>query len=114
MTLNEFYQGYYFHDSTLNRIEYSNRELKMYCTFCEFLQKDYNKSDYTNSDIIVVFHNASYKIPDGLLIEGSGFITQKLQDKTTLFYMESICNEYGYLEVVAESVDIIKVRSYNL
>ncbi|MCM1050119.1 MAG: hypothetical protein NC433_17025 [Clostridiales bacterium] len=86
----------------------------MYCTFCEFLQKDYNESDYANSDIIVIFHNASYKIPDGLLIEGSGFITQKLQDKTTLFYMESICNEYGYLEVVAESIDIIKVRSYNL
>lgn len=114
MTLNELYQGYYFHDSILDRIEYNSKELRMYCTFCEFLQKNDQKGEYTNSDMIVVFHNASYTITDGLPIEDSSFLTQELQDRTILFFMESVCNEYGYLKVKAESVDVIKVRSYDL
>lgn len=114
MTLNEFHQSYYFHDSILNRIEYVRKELKMYCTFCEFLQKDYVKSEYTNSDILVVFHDASYTITDRLPIEDSSFLTQELQDKTISFFMENTCNAYGHFTVKAESVDVIKVRSYNL
>lgn len=115
MTLNELNQGYYFHDSILNRIEYAHKELKMYCTFCEFLQEDYDESEYANSDIIVVFHNASYTITDCSLIENSSFLTQELQDKTISFFLiKNMGNEYSHLIVKAESVDVIKVRYYNL
>lgn len=51
LTLNELNQGYYFHDSILNRIEYAHKELKMYCTFCEFLQEDY---DEVNMQIVIL------------------------------------------------------------
>lgn len=114
LTLSELERRYYFHDSILNRIEYTHKELKMYCTFCEFMQEAYDESEYANSDVIVVFHNASYTITDCLLIEDSRFCTQKLQDGAISFFIEDIRNEYGHLIIKAESADVIKVRSYNL
>ena len=114
MTLNELNKKYYFHDSVLNRIEYNSKELKLYCEFCEFLQKDYDENNYTNSDIIVVFHNASYSIADGFPIEDSSFLNQKLLDNSIIFSLESTSMEYGNLVIKAESVDMIKVQSYNL
>ena len=115
MTINEFNKKYYFHDSILDKIEYEHKKLKMYCTFCDFMQKAHNENDYTNSDIIVVFNNASYEITDNFHVEASEFIEQELRNNTISFFMgKDFNNNYGYLKIQAESVDVIKIRSYNL
>ena len=66
MTFLELNEKYYFHDSVLEKIEYINNDLKLYCCFCDFMQKDYKNGSHTNSDIIVVFHNAVYEIDGDL------------------------------------------------
>lgn len=61
MTLLELNKSYYFHDSVLEKIEYINNDLKLYCQFCNFMQTNYDDNDDTNSDILVVFHNAVFE-----------------------------------------------------
>ena len=61
MTLSEFNDQYFFHDSILNKLEYSDGELRLFCEFCDFMQENYDDKDDANSDIIVVFQNAEYK-----------------------------------------------------
>lgn len=114
MTIKKLNQEYYFHDSILERIEYQHKELKMYCTFCDFMQSGYDKSEYANSDIVVVFYHASYEITDGFRIESSSFLNQELHDSKIVFFMENASNEFGHLIIKADSVEVIKIRSYNL
>ena len=42
MTLSELDERYYFHDSTLEKLEYSDGELKLYVRFCDFMQENYD------------------------------------------------------------------------
>ena len=113
MTLLELNDNYYFHDSVLERIEYKNNDLKLHCGFCNFLQKNYEKGNNTNSDIIVVFHNASYEI-EGDLEFDAGFLSQKLQDGSIHFFLESGNGKFGSLIICAEAVEVITLNTYNL
>ena len=114
MTLSELNNDFYFHDSVLEKIEYKNRELKMHCQFCEFMQANYQDQDNTKSDIIVVFHNAVYETRGNWRINGAGFLNQVLQNGTFVFHMESSQGEFGSLMIKADSVEIIKLCSYIL
>ena len=113
MTFLELNENYYFHDSVLEKIEYINNDLKLYCRFCNFMQKDYENGNNTNSDIIVVFHNAVYEI-DGDLENDASFLSQKIQDDTIDFFMECEPNKFCNLFIKADSVEVIILCTYNL
>ncbi len=113
MTLLEFDRNYYFHDSVLEKIEYMNNELKLYCGFCDFLQKNYEEGNDANSDIIVVFHDAAYEI-NGDLEPDAGFLSQKIQDGSIEFFMESGAGKFANLMIRADSVEVIILNTYNL
>ena len=110
----EFNDNYCFHDSILDKLEYSDGELKLYCEFCDFMQDKYDSKDDTNSDIIVVFHNAEYQISGKWQICGAGFLDQRIENNSIIFFMESSTDEFGELLIKANSVDVFKVRTYNL
>jgi len=114
MTISEFNDNYCFHDSILDKLEYSDGELKLYCEFCDFMQDKYDSKDDTNSDIIVVFHNAEYQISGKWQICGAGFLDQRIENNSIIFFMESSTDEFGELLIKANSVDVFKVRTYNL
>lgn len=114
MTLSEFNDDYYFHDSILNKLEYSNGELKLYCEFCNFMQENYDDKEHTNSDIIVIFHNSEYKISGKWQVCESCFLDQRLENDSIIFFMESSPYEFGELSIKADSAEILKVRTYNL
>lgn len=114
MTLSELYNNYYFHDSVLDKLEYHDNEVKLYCQFCDFMQEDYNDKDDPNSDIIAVFHNAAYKINGNWEISGAGFLNQRIEDNSIIFFMESSSDQFGELIITASCVEVIKVRTYNL
>ncbi len=113
MTLLELNKNYYFHDSVLEKIEFVNNDLKLYCRFCNFIQNNYEKGNCTNSDIIVVFHNAVYEI-DGDLEPDAGFLSQKIQDGSIDFFMECEPDKFGNLIICSNSVEVITLCSYNL
>lgn len=117
MTLLELHQNYYFHDSILNKLEYYDNELKLYCQFCDFMQDNYNDKDDANSDIIVVFHNAVYKSNGNWKIGEAGFVNQKIEDDSIIFFMDSSSystDEVGELIIKASSVEVLKIRTYSL
>ena len=114
MTLSELNEKYYFHDSTLDKLEYSDGELKLYVRFCDFMQENYDDRDDSNSDIIVVFQNARYKTDGNWKICDSGFLHQKIENDSIVFFMESSPYECGELLIKTSSVEVYKVRTYNL
>ncbi len=114
MTLEELNKEYWFHDSILEKIEHGDDQLILYCTFCEFMQSDYDDSHFANSDIIVTFHKASYKLENDFCAEGASFLNQKLTDDSIVFFVEDDSRNYGELCIKADSVDIVKTRFYNL
>lgn len=114
MTLLELYNNYYFHDSVLEKLECHDNEIRLYCQFCDFMQANYNDIDDSNSDIIVVFHNAVYNTNGNWEISDAGFLNQRIEDNSIIFFMESFPDKLGELIIKASSVEIIKVRTYNL
>lgn len=114
MTLSELNDRYYFHDSILDKLEYFDGELKIYCEFCDFIQDNYDNRDDANSDIIVVFHSAEYKTNGKWQICDSEFLDQKIENDSIVFFMESSPYECGELLIKADSVEVFKVRTYNL
>lgn len=104
MTLLELYNNYYFHDN----------EVRLYCRFCDFMQSNYDDKDDSNSNIIVVFHNTVYKTNGNWEINEAGFINQRIEDNSIIFFMESFTDKVGELIIKASSVEITKVRTYNL
>lgn len=114
MTLLNLHKNYNFHDSVLDRIEYADGELMLYIGFCDFMQESYNTSDDKNSDMIVTFHNAEYRLDGGFETDGAGFLTQSIEEDHIVFFMESSPEKCGSFIIKADSVDVVKTRTYNL
>ena len=62
MTLQEFEEMFYLHDSSLIKLDYDRKYkiLKLYCILCNFMQKNYQEQEQENSNIIIIFYNAAY------------------------------------------------------
>ncbi len=114
MTLDELNNKYYFHDSIIRGLECQSENVILHCNFCDFMQKDYKESDFTNSDIVLTFHNATYKLSDIFPLSNAGILTQKISGNTLTFCMENGPDTYGELEITADSIEVTRVRSYNL
>ena len=78
------------------------------------MQENYDDRDDSNSDIIVVFQNARYKTDGNWKICDSGFLHQKIENDSIVFFMESSPYECGELLIKTSSVEVYKVRTYNL
>lgn len=114
MTLTEFNNKYYFHDSVIYKLEYQSSTLTIYCQFCNFMQADYKDSDYANSDIIITFRNATYTLTANFQIVDAGIIDQIVIGNKMKLFLENYSNQYGELEITAEYIEVKKLRSYNL
>ena len=113
MTVQEFFDCYYMHDSSIEWLEYDNDTLKLYCIFCDFLQSDYQEGDYSNSDIIITFYHASFEA-DLSLLNDAEFLSQKVDGNKVSFFMESSGHLFTELHITADSVDVTKIRFYSL
>ncbi len=68
MTMKEFLDKYYLHDSFFNTVDYnpSKRELTLLIDFCFWMQDDYVEGEPENGFLRAVFHDVeSYSCPDG-------------------------------------------------
>lgn len=62
MTITEFEEKYYLHDSTIDKIEYDaeNKKLTLTIDFCFWMQLWYEKGKPENGYIAVIFENVSF------------------------------------------------------
>ena len=114
MTLAEFNEKFYLHDSVIDRIEYQSDTLTVYCGFCEFMQEDYKDSDYANSDIIIIVHNATFTLTPDFQIEDAGILDHTVSENMITLHLENYPDQYGELKIIADSVEVKKLRYYNL
>ena len=64
MTITEFEEKYYLHDSTIEKIDYdaNNKRLTLTIDFCFWMQIWYDKETPENGLISVTFDNVSYYV----------------------------------------------------
>lgn len=64
MTIAEFEEKYYLHDSSIEKIEYdaTNKRLTLTIDFCFWMQIWYDKETPENGLIAVTFDNVSYYV----------------------------------------------------
>jgi len=115
MTIPDFFQNYYFHDSSFLNMEYcpETRILRIYCQFCEFMQKHYQNSEPTNSDMLILFRNASFS---GEFFQDCEVLAQKLTDNHTIcfFLADETNSDFSEFSVSADDVQIQVIRKYRL
>ena len=115
MSISELFENYYFHDSSFLNMEYSpeSKLLKLYCQFCDFMQKDYRDCEPTNSEILILFRNASFS---GEFFQESEILTQKLTDNHTIcfFLADETHSDFSEFSVSADDVQIQVIRKYCL
>lgn len=114
MTLTEFEKQYRFHDSILEKLTIAGNQVRMRCAFCDFMQENYHDGRFSNSDIVITFYRASCEIEGAFPVSGSVFLNQELNGNRIDFFMLSDNGECGTIGVEAESVEMEKLRSYNL
>ncbi len=114
MTISEFNDRYYLHDSVIDKIEYQSNILTIYCEFCEFMQEDYKDSDYANSDIIIIFHNATFSLTQGFQIANAGVLDHSVSDNMITLMLENYPDQYGELKITGDNIEVKKLRYYNL
>jgi len=114
MTIPELFQNYCFHDSIFKNICINDEtaQRSVWCQFCNFLQKNYQNSQPTNSDIFITFKNAKFS----QYISDCSVIDQKLIDDHTIWFFLANQDNSDCFEFVisADSVEIEIVREYNL
>ena len=128
MTVAEFEEKYYLHDSSLDKFEYdaASKKLVLTISFCFWQQNWYDKSTPTNGVIAVTFDNVSQieyeqhdigKKFDALETE---ICTTKIDETGALeivmweFLPEIGDDIYPSLKVKAESVEVTELERFNL
>lgn len=127
MTVTEFEETYYLHDSMIEKIEYDaeNKTLRLEIDFCFWMQNWYNAEELPNGYIAVTFENVSRyeyeyhaitKVLDNLNTE----IRSTKVDAGTLsiFMWENIEGDdddiYPELKICAENVTVAELKRYNV
>lgn len=62
MTIKEFVNRFYLHDSGVEAIKYDeeNKVIEVYVDFCYWMQDDYQEGDKENGNIKLVFYDVSF------------------------------------------------------
>ena len=112
MTLNEFNEKYYLHDSYIQRVEYdlSNRTVTLDMMFSFWMQDFYKEGDAKQGTMKVVFRNVSkYNCDEGNPAAPlAGILAAKLKDNELILAImddeTGICFE---MTIAAESVEVV-------
>lgn len=127
LTIAEFEEKYYLHDSTLEKIDYDaeNKTLRLEIDFCFWLQDWYNAEELPNGYIAVTFENVSfYEYEDydpsklfsdytpeiwGTVIENDMLIMQTFE----FVRYEPGEDLYPVMRIKAENVTVEEISRYN-
>ena len=122
MTIEEFYEKYYLHDSAIEKIEYNakNKKLKLEIDFCFWMQNRYNETAPKNGLIAVTFENVSmfeYKNHefDSILENLDTEIdhTEITEDKTSEIYIREYVysdkDKFWWIRIKAENVNVEEI-----
>ncbi len=126
MTIAEFEEKYYLHDSSIEKIEYdaANKKLVMTICFCFWMQSWYNQNELPNGYISVTFENVSlYEYEDHEITEilsdlDTEIRNTKVDAAGTLFifmweYVSKIDDDiYPLIKIKAENVTVKEISRY--
>lgn len=128
MTLAEFEEKYYLHDSSIDEIEYDaeNRTLRLKIDFCFWMQNWYNEGELPNGFIAVTFDNVTFYEyedydPSKLFSDFTPEIlhTEIADDGTLIMYtFEFVRYEpgedlYPVMRIKADSVTVAELSRYD-
>ena len=126
MTIAEFEEKYYLHDSSIEKIEYdaANKKLVLTICFCFWMQLWYNQNELPNGYIAVTFENVSlYEYEDHEITEilsdlDTEIRNTKVDAAGTLFifmweYVSKIDEDiYPVIKIKAENVTVKEISRY--
>jgi len=116
MTITELVEKYYFHDSSIDKVEYypEKREATLLIDFCNWMQDDYSSDKDENIVLKLVFTNVSGISGETPLFDVNMIFDCDAVDngRAIEFFTErtDIANhteEYHTLRIVAEDVSVI-------
>ena len=128
MTLQEFREKHYLHDSSIEKIEYDaeNKTLTMKIDFCFWMQLWYKKPEPTNGFIRVTFEDVSlFEYDEDIADRIFSDIDSEIRDaeldadgNLEFFSVEYDYNSdddiYWLLKIKAANVEVIELERYNL
>ena len=129
MTLQEFREKHYLHDSSIEKIEYDaeNKTLTMKIEFCFWMQNWYDKTTPKNGLIAVTFEDVSLFEYDDDIADRifSDELDSEIRDaeldadgNLEFFSVEYDCNSdddiYWLLKINAANVEVTELERYNL
>ena len=128
MTLQEFRRKYYFHDSSIEKIEYDaeNKTLTLTIEFCFWAQLWYDKTTPKNGLIAVTFEDVSlFEYDDDIADKIFSDIDSEIRDaeldadgRLNFFSVEydysSDDDIYWLLKIKAANVEVTELERYNL
>ena len=127
LTVTEFEEKYYLHDSTIEKIEYNavDKILKLEIDFCFWMQNWYNPEEFPDGLIAVTFENVSFYEyenydPSKLFSDYTPEIlsTEILEDETLeILTFEFVRYEpgedlYPIMRIKAENVTVKEISRY--
>ena len=126
MTITEFEEKYYLHDSSIEKIEYdaANKKLVLTICFCFWMQLWYNQNELPNGYIAVTFENVSlYEYEDHEITEilsdlDTEIRNTKVDAAGTPFifmweYVSKIDDDiYPVIKIKAENVTVKEISRY--
>ena len=127
MTIAEFEEKYYLHDSEIAKIDYNaeNKFLKLEIDFCFWMQNWYNIEEIPNGLIAVTFENIS--IFEYKNHEFSNFLenldtetdhTKLTEDETLEIYIREYVHssedKFWWIRIKAENVTVKEISRYTL
>ena len=129
MTLYELREKYYFHDSSIVKVDFDaeNKVLKLEIAFCFWMQEWYDKSKPSNGSIRVTFKNVSYieydehKLEHALTDLDIEILDINVDKNNTLILgtvdygmNRGLCDGYYQLKINAANVEVEELERYNL
>ena len=126
MNIKEFAEKYYLHDSSIEKINFDekNKILTLTIEFCFWMQNWYKNDEPTNGKISVTFENV-------LLFEYDDNISEKIfsneldseiysaeldEDENFVFFsVDTACDDiYWKLKIKSKNVEVTELERYNL
>ena len=126
MNIKEFAEKYYLHDSSIEKINFDekNKILTLTIEFCFWMQNWYKNDEPTNGKISVTFENI-------LLFEYDNNISEKIfsneldseiysaeldEDENFVFFsVDTDCGDiYWKLKIKSKNVEVTELERYNL
>ena len=130
MTLTELREKYYFHDSSLEKIEYdaAGKTLALTIEFCFWMQNWYDKTTPTNGVIRLTFEGVSLFEYDDTIADRifSDELDSEIRDAeldgdgclsffSVEYAYDSDCDDiYWQLKIKADNVEVEELERYNL